>query len=488
MGRLYLTQTLVAISLIAPPVIWGQSVQDRGTGAKPAPSAFATLRGVVRDAGSHLVAGATVLLQAQDALTLRVRSDSVGAYRFPTVRQGSYTLRVEKDGEGRTTIGVVIFEPKESKTIDITLESSNANVQPNSAAVRPEFFDEPHFNVAGVTDTTNLSGHGSDTIVRNREALADATAALSKPAAGDSAYADTGDYARARQNLQALINAPDKPDQEKAQLHHLLGDVDEKLGDSLEAVREYQRAAELNPSEANLFDWGAELLTHHAAEPAIEVFTKGNRLFPRSVRMLAGLGAAWYSLGSYDQAAKSFCEASDLNPSDPSPYLFMGKMQSAEATQSPAIAERLARFAALQPENALANYYQAVSLWQGRKSPDDFATVKHVRSLLEKTVHLDSKLGLAYLQLGMVYAEQKDLPRAISAYQQAVEATPSLEQAHYRLAQAYKQAGETAKAHSELQLYEEISQEKTQEIERQRHELQQFVYRLRDPSPTSQPQ
>ena len=40
-----------------------------------------------------------------------------------------------------------------------------------------------------------------------------------------------------------------------ADLHHLLGDVDEKLGDSLEAVRHYQRAAELDPSEPHLFDW-----------------------------------------------------------------------------------------------------------------------------------------------------------------------------------------------------------------------------------------
>ena len=159
--------------------------------------------------------------------------------------------------------------------------------------------------------------------------------------------------------------------QEKAQLHHLLGDLDERLGNALEAVREYQTAAELDPSETNLFDWGAELLTHRAAEPAIEVFTKGNRLFPRSARMLSGLGAAWYSLGSFDHAGQRFCEASDLNPDDPNPYLLMGKMQAAETADSPAILERLARFARLEPQNALANYYYAVSLWKRRNSPED---------------------------------------------------------------------------------------------------------------------
>ena len=487
MRRSYFTSTLVVISLLALYAVRGQSVQDPGTVAKPEPSAFATLQGVVRDVRSGVVADATVFLQAEDALILRERTNSVGAYRFASVRRGKYTLRAEKDGEGATIFGAVIFKPNESRTIDLTLDSPKTE-QPNSATQRPDFFDEPHFTVAGVTDTTSLGGHGSEAVVRNREALADATAALSEPASGTSTYADAGDYTRTRQNLQSLLNAPDKPGEEKAQLHHLLGDVDEKLGDSLEAVREYQRAAELSPNEPNLFDWGTELLTHHAAEPAIEVFAKGNRLFPHSVRMLVGLGAAWYSLGSYDQAAKSFCDASDLNPDDPNPYLFMGKMQAADNMQSPAIAERLARFAALQPENAMANYYFAVSLWQRRKSPDDFEAANQVKSLLEKAVHLDPKLGLAYLQLGIVYAEQKDLPKAISTYRQAIDADPRLEQAHYRLAQAYRQAGDTAKAHAEMQLYEEISQEHMHEIDRRRHELQQFVYQLRDPSPGSQPQ
>ena len=123
-----------------------------------------------------------------------------------------------------------------------------------------------------------------------------------------------------------------------------------------------------------------------------------------------------------------------------------------------------------------------------RKSPEEVEDVDRVKSLLEKAVHLDPKLGLGYLELGVIYSEQKDFPKAISAFQRAIEATPQLEQAHYRLAQLYRQAGETSKAHAELQLYEQISAEKNQEIERQRHELQQFVYQLRDRTAASQTQ
>jgi tetratricopeptide (TPR) repeat protein len=162
-------------------------------------------------------------------------------------------------------------------------------------------------------------------------------------------------------------------------------------------------------------------------------------------------------------------------------------MQALEINPSDAITDRLGRFVKLQPQNALANYYYAVSLWKRHKFPEDATEFAQVKSLLEKADQLDPKLGLAYLQLGILYADAKDSSKAISAYQQAIAATPQLEQAHYRLAQAYRQAGETSKAQTELQLYEQISKEKADEVARQRHETQQFVYQLGDPAPASLP-
>ena len=302
------------------------------------------------------------------------------------------------------------------------------------------------------------------------------------------AHANIGNYSQARNDVRTLLAVQDKSHQENAELHHLLAEADERLGDPLEAVREYQRAAELNPSETNIFDWGAELLLHHAAEPAIEVFSKGHGSFPRSIRMLDGLGAAWYSNGSYEDAVRNFCQASDLNPDDPNPYLFMGEMQAAESTPSPEIEERLARFVRLQPRNAWANYYYAVSLRKRWSSPDQAEDADQVKSLLQTAIQLDPKLGVAYLQLGILYSEQKNFPQAILALQQAIEVNPQLEKAHYRLAQLYRLAGESKKSQSELQVYEQISRKQTEDAGRQRHELQQFVYELRDRTPGAQPQ
>jgi tetratricopeptide (TPR) repeat protein len=244
-------------------------------------------------------------------------------------------------------------------------------------------------------------------------------------------------------------------------------------------VRKYQHAAELDPSEPHLFDWGAELLKHRAADPAIEVFTKGNRLFPRSVRMLLGLGVAFYARGSYDKAARRFFGACDLNPTDPEPYLFLGKVQAREITQSEVYLDRLKRFVELQPDNAWANYYYAVVLWKRQTDHED-TTAAAVRVLLEKAVHLDPHLDTAYLQLGIISADQKDSRAAISAYRKAIEINPQLEEAHYRLSQAYAMTGEKLEAQRELALYNQLSKKAAEQLERERAELQQFVFVLKD--------
>jgi len=299
------------------------------------------------------------------------------------------------------------------------------------------------------------------------------------------AYAGVGKYESARTQIRDLLARPGiahpRGDMayistgDTAALHHLLAEVDEKLGDPLGAAHEYQQAVELEPSESNLFDWGAELLMHRAFEPAIEVFTKGNRLFPGSVRMLSGLGVSWYARGSYDQAFQHLCEASDLNPTDPQPYLFLGKMQNVETVQPQSVVDRLARFAQLQPDNALANYYYAVSLWRRREGSANQAQMK---SLLTKAVQLDPHFGAAYLHLAILYADRGDLSAAISAYQKAIEVSPELDEAHYRLAQAYERSGEKLKAQEQLELYQQISKRKEADVELERKEIREFVYTL----------
>jgi tetratricopeptide (TPR) repeat protein len=462
----------------------------------PDAASNAVVHGHVRDSSGRPMANAAVFLQpaagkgTTTAPPLLTHTDSAGAYRFASLPAGAYTLRAEMNGYAETTAGPVTLARKETREIDLTLVTAKAQA--------PEFFDEPRFTVAGVTQSTNSGGHGSDTALRTTEALARATVSLSKePLSKESTGATSPPAPAAAENSlrEALARNPNN-----AALHHQLGDVEEKLGNPLEAVREYQRAAELDPSEPDIFDWGAELLAHSALEPATEVFAKGNRLFPKSVRMLVALGVAWYARGSYGQAVQCLVNASDLDPGNPTPYLFLGRMQSVETIPSAQSAERLARFAQLQPKNALANYDYAVALWkQSANAAEDNGRFAHVEALLLKAVHLDPKFAAAYLQLGILYSQRADFSQAISAYQKAIEVSPetslestslgndeTLAEAHYRLAQAYQRTGNQAGAKEQLQLHAQLTKKIKDNTERQQREVQRFVMALRNKDSASQ--
>jgi tetratricopeptide (TPR) repeat protein len=392
----------------------------------------ATLEGLVRDANGKPVVAVSVSL----GQGLTAHTDVDGRYRFSKLGAGTYTLRAEMAGYAAVTAGPINLGAREKKQIDLKLADA------------PAFFDEPNFIVAGVTDTVNRGGHGSEIVVRSTEALTKAAASLS-----DASRKSAGD----------------------AESHHARAVEEEKRGHALEAAREYQHAAELDASENNLFDWGTDLLTHRAAEQAVEVFAKGSRLFPGSARMLLGFGAALYARGSYDEAARRFFEAVDLNPRDPGPYVFLGKVQSVEITRLDGFFERLRRFAEIAPGNAGANYYYAAILWKRGQDPE---TAARVKSLLDTAVRLDPGLGDAYFELGMVYADLKDFPKAIASYQKAIDAGSG--DAHYRLAQAYQRSGEPVKARKEFDLYEQFRKTAAAEEERKRNEIPQFVFRLRD--------
>ncbi|MBZ5684116.1 MAG: tetratricopeptide repeat protein [Acidobacteriia bacterium] len=501
---------------------------------EPAPT---SLRGVVREANGKAVAEASILLRNKDSTdSFLVHTDAQGSYSFTQLPGGVYSLQATKDGYAAAQVPAVFFRPKESKIVDLTLSPL---VSPGSATSAPQFFDQPQFTVAGVTDATNLGGHGSDTVVRDRNSLAKDTVSLGEttvkapsdgareaslrklverqpadfaanhqlgqlliasgrareaipflgraaakdPANYENAYdlalanAEAGNYSVARDEATKLLAT-----HEQADVHHLLGDVDEKLGDSLEAVRHYQRAAELDPSESHLFDWGAELLLHHAPEPAMEVFSKGNRLFPGSERILLGLGATSFARGVYDEAVQWTCRASDLNPNDPVPYQFLGKIELAENKPTTDLVEKLHRFLTLQPQSADANYYYALGLWKFRKAAHDKESVAQVESLLKAAIQINPKHAAAALQLGIVHSEQGAYSEAISDYRKALDADPGMEEAHYRLAQAYRHIGDSEKVKEELRLYGQLAKESAQKQEQERHQIKQFVYTLRDQS------
>jgi Flp pilus assembly protein TadD len=214
----------------------------------------------------------------------------------------------------------------------------------------------------------------------------------------------------------------------------------------------------------------------------------GSKAHPDSSRLLAGLGVALYAAGSYAEAALRLCAASDLQPADPAPYLFLGEIEKSSPTLLPCSKERLARFLREQPENPQANYFYALSRWKTDRELQERTESRAVEKLLEKSVTLDPQLADGYVQLGIVRAERGDLDSAIEAYKKAIAVDPHLSDAHYRLGLAYKRAGQDAKARQEFATYQQTQKSEAADAEKQRQRLKQFSIIFKDRSePTAAP-
>jgi tetratricopeptide (TPR) repeat protein len=510
------------------------------------PPSRASIRGTVVDAAGHPVAGASVMLEQKDrAGSVEAKTDPSGAFIFSALHAGTYQLHAEKASLRSPIPESFVLSEGDQKHMHLVLQASDPAHPGTSSPETMQFADQPNFTVAGVTDWTAAGGHGSDARLRTSEDLAretvvlkpeslstrgasETSAAESKlrsdltkdprgfaanhqlgalylhedryseaipllqnayqldPANYDNEYdlalacKGVGDFSQARDHAQKLLAHEDN-----AELHRLSGDLDEELGDPLAAVREDEKAVSLDPSEQNYFEWGSELLLHRAIQPAVEVFEKGVKAHPQSARMQAALGAALFANGLYDEAAQRVCDASDMNPADTAPYIFLGKIEMAAPTPLKCVEPKLARFAGQQPGNASANYYYAMTLWKSQKPSNDPRNLEQVETLLMKAVTIDPSFDEAYLQLGILYAAERNFEKAIAFYSKAIAANPQLSDAHYRLGVAYERIREPAKAKQEFQLHDEIEKQQAAVVERQRREVKQFLIVLKVQQPSS---
>jgi tetratricopeptide (TPR) repeat protein len=446
--------------------------QQSSSSPKNAP----TLEGRVCDPNGAVISGVKLQLEPEDpgsagvmAPSASATSDKSGKYVLTAPAPGKYVLRAAEFAFKTLVVKDVTLVASATRQMDLVLEFDNSVIMDPLPKIIPtepspipllQFSDEPNFAVAGVTDPSNLGLHGSDANVRTSDTLAKETAALrSATSAKGTATPSAGDARR------------------------LAGDAREKSGDPVGAVHEYEAAVSLDPSEENYFAWGAELLLHRAGQPAVEVFHKGAEAYPKSARLRAGLGAAYYADGQYADAATEMCKASDLDPGNAQPYRFLGKMEKAAAEPLPCSEEKLARFANEQPTNAWASYYYGLVLWKRARKAQDAAGFAAAEESLKEAAALDPSLGEVYVQLGLLYNARGRRDAALSAFQKAVSASPQLSAAHYQLSLAFRRSGDAAKADHEMKTYEELRRSEDAQLANERRELRQFVTILKDDKP-----
>ena len=421
--------------------------------AAQVPPSQLAIRGKVTDASGASIAGAAIFLDPDsDARHISVKTNQDGSFELKAERGKKHTLRAEYSGFKPRVVELPATQA-EFHDLNVVLEVGSGRL------VYPmDFSDGPNFAVAGVTDWSNVGLHGSDTNVKTSEALTKDAAALKSSSAAGSANSE-------------------------ADAHRILGDEKEDAGDPVAAEHEYELAAKLDPSEQNYFSWGAELLLHRAGLPAVDVLTKATALHPKSQRMIEALGAAFYANGQYTEAAQQMCRAAELNPDDPEPYLFLGRIETGAKDSFPCSEEALRKFVSEQPKNADANFYYGLVLFKNARRSQREADFKRAESTFQNALASRPSFGEVYVQLGLLYNAQGQKDAALREFQDASRVAPHLTDAHYQLSLAYRRVGDSAKADEEMKKYEDLHRAEEAALEKERKEMKQFVTILQQSSP-----
>ncbi len=256
------------------------------------------------------------------------------------------------------------------------------------------------------------------------------------------------------------------------QTEALAGDIAERLGEFKQAIGHYQAAAQLNPSDANLYALTLELMRHWTWDEAVKMAAFGAARYPQARHFEVAEGIAQYGGQHYPEAVVIF---SGLLQKDPDNALYadlLGRSCSAIAEDASAQCVGLDEFARHHPENAQAATYAAVSLLHRPAAEQDHAEVKR---LLEQAIAADPRLPEAWYQMAVLEQAGLEWKESAAALEKAIALRPTYPEAHYRLSRAYAHLGMKDEAQQEIALQQRYSQQAKDNLNAHLQEVVTFL-------------
>ena len=481
----------------------------------PALAQHASLRGVVRDAKGGTLPGTGLALRcpSDPAHSSSVLSGEGGSYRFAGLSPCAYVLTAQHDGYTAASLNVAVDTETAGIARDITLDQpanagSGTTPKPTfeAAGIRglidPGGYSAPANAAAasglisGMADVerkeTPLPNGGRPSCAEGREAVALAakhpedvdaarragrfylaqgspqlaipylervarTASQSADASDELAGAQeaAGQFVAARNELLALPDAQQSPP-----YHRLLARAEEGLSHFRAAVEQYRLLAKEQPSEANSFALGYELILAGSPREAAEVLHEAIGRYPRSLTLRLGAAAAEFLLGQGSAALQLLFEASDQDPVDPRPYPFLARVFASAGEPPDRVRAIMKRHLALSPKDA-GGYaaYASVLLHTTPTQAEGAAPARaqygEAQALLKQALALDPKLVDAHADLATIYLHRDDFASAARELEIMLTLAPANKEANYRLATAYRRSGRTAQADEQLRLFRE---------------------------------
>ncbi|MCX6350146.1 MAG: tetratricopeptide repeat protein [Candidatus Aureabacteria bacterium] len=206
-----------------------------------------------------------------------------------------------------------------------------------------------------------------------------------------------------------------------------LGTFYSQKGDIARALKEFQRALELEPYRAEAhYNLGNIHLKQGAYAAAISAYREAIRLNPFYESARLSLGLAYEGTGEKDRARREYQEVIQNLPRNPPAYLRLSQLLVSENKYDDAIAI-LNRLLSLQPQSSPAYLYLAFA--QEKKGNPEAA-----RDALNRGLAADPGAGMLHLELARVLgANFHDETAALAHLKEAVRLMPDNYFAHLYL-------------------------------------------------------
>ena len=220
-------------------------------------------------------------------------------------------------------------------------------------------------------------------------------------------------------------------------------------GHTQEAVKEYSKAIELDPSFASAYH-NRGILYNNLGEQqkALDDYNKAIELDPSYAFAYNGRGNVYRGFGERQKALDDYNKAIELDPSFAYAYNGRGNVYSDLGEQQKALEDYNK---AIELDSSYAHAYNGrgnvySDLGEQQKALEDY----------NKAIELDLNYKFAYRNRGLLYSKLGNLEAAVKDYTQAIQLDPKYKNAYLNRADAYSALGQESLAEADRKAAAEL--------------------------------
>jgi tetratricopeptide (TPR) repeat protein len=242
--------------------------------------------------------------------------------------------------------------------------------------------------------------------------------------------------------------------------HNLIGYAEFKLGNPEPALAHLQRALQMEPdNEDYVLDLGEFLAYYRAHEQAFQIFEVAAKRMSQSPRVQFGLAVALVLQNRRDEATNLLNTLVTAHPDFEPAYRVLGEChEDAGRTEDMVATGR--KLQSVNPRNSYGWYLEGRGLL-GESRAGDTAVAPAIVAL-QRAIALDPNFARAHFHLARAYEQMGDSAQAELELKTTIRIEPQHPRAHYVLGMLYQQTDRKELAKTELALHRQLKEQDRQ--------------------------